>query len=166
MGLADKKLFVPLWSDRILEEWARAAARLGAEQEIICRGEIAVLRANWPEANIVAAPEIETGLYLPDANDVHVLAAAISSESPLIITANLKDFPQKYLSEFGLTAVHPDMFLCQLFGNSPDIVAEQALKVKDEAERLSGQVWPVRKLLKKARLPRFGKTVEFYVNQT
>ena len=32
-------VFVPLWSARILEEWARAAAKLGAQGEVIARGD-------------------------------------------------------------------------------------------------------------------------------
>jgi hypothetical protein len=35
LGCAARGLFVPLWSPRLLEEWARAAARLGPEGEAV-----------------------------------------------------------------------------------------------------------------------------------
>ncbi|WP_147285470.1 PIN domain-containing protein [Legionella donaldsonii] len=52
--------------------------------------------------------QIEEELSLTDKNDEHVLAAAIASKSQLIITANLKDFPKQYLSQFKIKACHPD----------------------------------------------------------
>ncbi|HET9643812.1 MAG TPA: PIN domain-containing protein, partial [Burkholderiaceae bacterium] len=50
-------------------------------------------------------------LQLPDANDVHVLAAAIAGHADCIVTSNLKDFPEQLLAPFGLQAIHPDEFL-------------------------------------------------------
>ncbi|CAD5273869.1 conserved hypothetical protein [Imperialibacter sp. EC-SDR9] len=37
------------------------------------------------------------------------------SESSLIITFNLKDFPSTRLKRFGVEAIHPDDFLVELF---------------------------------------------------
>lgn len=51
---------------------------------------------------------MEADLTLPDVNDRHVLAAAIVSKSKFIVTANLKDFPNEYLSAFKIKACHPD----------------------------------------------------------
>ena len=39
LGTAALGLYEPLWSARLLEEWARAAARLGPEGEAIARAE-------------------------------------------------------------------------------------------------------------------------------
>lgn len=44
LGVAEAGIFTPRWSARILEEWARAAARLGGGQDVVARGEIALLR--------------------------------------------------------------------------------------------------------------------------
>ena len=52
VGTAAAGHFTPRWSPRVLEEWARAAARLGREGETVARGEIAVLRAEWPGAEV------------------------------------------------------------------------------------------------------------------
>jgi hypothetical protein len=51
------------------------------------------------------------GLSLPDRNDRHVLAAAITANADVIVTTNLKDFPAEALRPFRLTAQHPDEFI-------------------------------------------------------
>ena len=58
-------------------------------------------------------------LELPDADDRHVLAAAIQGQASLIVTANLKDFPALYLRSFGIEAQHPDQFIAQLIEVNP-----------------------------------------------
>ena len=50
----------------------------------------------------------------PDLKDKHVLAAAIKTNANLIVTNNLKDFPEDYLSGFGLKAKNADDFLADL----------------------------------------------------
>lgn len=55
-------------------------------------------------------PLIEN-LQLPDADDRHVLAAAIRSSAQAIITFNLKDFPGDMLGQYNIEAMHPDAFI-------------------------------------------------------
>lgn len=159
LGVANAGLFQPLWSARILEEWARAARKLGPEGEMIARGEIAVLRSAWPNAELRPAPGIEARLMLPDENDLHVLAAAIAGSADILLTSNASDFPKHILAEEGVIRCDPDGFLWQLWSHDPDVVLAAVIKVKNEAEHLSNQHWPVRKLMKKARLPRLGKAL-------
>jgi len=160
LGVARTGLFTPQWSGRILEEWARAATRLGPQGEAQARGEIALLQAAWPGAEVRYSPELENRLWLPDPNDVHVLAAAIAGSSDAIMTVNAKDFPRNVLSEEGLHRVDPDSYLQGCVEANPDLVIPVAHAVVAEAQRLSGQDWTLRKLMKKARLPRFGKAIE------
>ncbi len=160
MGVAAKGLFTPLWSDRILEEWARAVARLGPEQEDIARGEILMLRVNWPKAVIDYPVDLEENLSLPDENDTHVLAAAIEGKADILLTQNTKDFPTRVLGNFGIIRRETDGFLTELFHDSPQVVAQVAQRVQQTAQHLSGQPQEMRKLMKKARLPRLGKALE------
>ena len=160
LGAAGAGLYQPLWSARILEEWARAAARLGPEGEAVARGEIAVLQMRWPAASVRPDAGEEARLYLPDENDIHVLAAAIAGSADLIVTENRADFPGHILAEEGLRREGADVFLLGLYRQDRGAVAEIAQRVRREAERLSGQDWPVRRLLKKARLPRLGKALD------
>ncbi|WP_299614374.1 RSP_2648 family PIN domain-containing protein [uncultured Tateyamaria sp.] len=160
LGVAAAGLFEPQWSPRILEEWARAAARLGAEGEAQARGEIVMLGTRWPRASVQHPPELEHRLWLPDPADVHVLAAAIAGSSDIVLTSNAKDFPRNILAEEGLSRADPDGFLLGCFEAQPDAVNNAAQGVLAEARRLSGQDWNMRGLMKKARLPRLGKALE------
>jgi hypothetical protein len=51
-------------------------------------------------------------LTLPDPDDRHVLAAAIIGRCDVIVTQNLKDFPDAVLACYGIDVQHPDEFLC------------------------------------------------------
>ena len=159
LGVAATGAFEPLWSDRILEEWARAAVKLGPTGEMQARGEAALLAARWPKARVNWKPSLEQRLWLPDAADVHVLAAAITGSADVIVTMNAKDFPRGVLAEEGVSRVDPDAFLFGFWQADHDAVENVARAVLDEARRLSGEPWTIRALLKKARLPRLAKAL-------
>ncbi len=159
VGVAEAGLFEARWSARLLEEWARAAAKLGPQGEAQARGEIALLQARFPAAAIPVSPGLEQRLWLPDPADIHVLAAAIAGSADLILTNNAKDFPRNILEEEGLDRRDPDEFLLALWQDHPDIVRGVAEAVLAEARRLSGEDFTLRGLMKKARLPRLGKAM-------
>ncbi|MDF1728777.1 MAG: PIN domain-containing protein [Sulfitobacter sp.] len=159
LGVARRGLFEPLWSERILEEWARAARKLGPEGEMQARAEVALVRAAWPRAERPAAPGTEARLWLPDENDRHVLAVAVDASADAIMTLNAKDFPRGTLAEEGLERVDPDGFLMGLYPAHEDLLREVAEDVLGEARSLSGEEWQLRPLLKKARLPRLAKVL-------
>ena len=66
-------------------------------------------------------PLINT-LTLPDADDRHVLAAAIHCGARVIVTANLRDFPNATLALHDIEARHPDAFILGLLTAFPDEV--------------------------------------------
>ena len=59
--------------------------------------------------------ELIESLVLPDPDDRHVLAAAIRSQAGVIVTYNVKDFPEEILSKYGIEVQHPDEFVTHLF---------------------------------------------------
>lgn len=159
IGAAAEGLFRPLWSARILEEWARAAARRSPGDEVIARGEIASLRAQFPRAEIPPQPGIEQRLILPDPGDLHVLAVAIAGSADLIVTQNARDFPRGTLAGEGLAREDADAFLMALWLRAPDQIAQIVERSRARAEAISGQGQPLRALMKRARLPRLGKAL-------
>lgn len=159
LGAAGQGLYSPLWSARILEEWRRAAAKLGPEGTAQAEAEIALLRANWPKAELPPAPGPEARLWLPDPADVHVLAVAVAGSADAIITMNAQDFPRGTLAEEGLQRFAPDEFLMTLYARAPEALHSVCGAVLAEANRLSGRSWDMRVLMKKARLPRLGKAL-------
>jgi hypothetical protein len=63
-----------------------------------------------------------TQLTLPDANDRHVLAAAIRCQAGVIVTMNVRDFPENVVARYGISVQHPDEFLAHLFDLKPAVV--------------------------------------------
>lgn len=72
------------------------------------------MNAVLPEAVVADYRRLKHELTLPDPNDRHVLAAAISAKASIIVTWNLKDFPAKNLLAHGVTSKSPDDFLTDL----------------------------------------------------
>ncbi|NOE25660.1 RSP_2648 family PIN domain-containing protein [Ruegeria sp. HKCCD6157] len=159
LGAARLGHFTPIWSARILEEWARAARKLGPTGEAQARAEIALAQAQWLQAERAPVPGLEQRLWLPDSADIHVLATAITASADVIVTVNAKDFPRNILAEEGLDRRDPDGLLHGLWLSDPDGLATIADRVLSEAIRLSGHQWTLRALMKKARLPRLGKAL-------
>ncbi|MGR3468856.1 MAG: RSP_2648 family PIN domain-containing protein [Shimia sp.] len=152
--------FIPLWSARILEEWRRAALRLGPVAGAQAEGEIALIRAAWPDAEVRPKEADLSRLWLPDENDVHVLAAAIAGSADVLMTLNMKDFPRGVLHEEGIRRDDPDHFLTTLWTGRPQMVRNAADRVWAHAQEMDRCPPTQRALLKKARLPRLAKALE------
>lgn len=159
LGCAAEGLFDAKWSARLLEEWARAARKIGPEGETIARGEIAVVTAKFPNAIVPEHTGLEARLWLPDENDIHVIASAVAGSCDAIMTVNTKDFPRNILAEEDLLRVDPDWFVVSLMDEAPDQVRGVADRVLGVARTMSGEDWTMRKLMKKARMPRLGKAL-------
>jgi hypothetical protein len=63
-------------------------------------------------------------LSLPDPDDRHVLAAAIECGAGIIVTANLRDFPDNQLKHCSVIAKHPDDFLCEFLADNEELGAK------------------------------------------
>jgi catechol 2,3-dioxygenase-like lactoylglutathione lyase family enzyme len=158
LGAAAAGGFAPLWSGRILEEWARAARGLGPGAEAAARAEIAALRAAWPGAEVAADPGLEATLALPDPADRHVLAAAIGGAAGVLMTRNRADFPTRTLGRHGVVLRDPDGYLRELLDGGLDLRAV-AEAVRARAEAASGRPQALRALLKRAGMPRLAKAL-------
>ena len=64
-----------------------------------------------PQALVTGYEGLIPNITLPDPDDRHVLAAAITGRADVIVTYNLKDFPEEALAPYGIEAQHPDVFL-------------------------------------------------------
>jgi predicted nucleic acid-binding protein len=159
-GTAEAGLYQPLWSDRILEEWARATVKLGPEAEALARTEAILARTAFPRANIAPQRGIEARLLLPDENDIHVLATAIAGHADAILTFNAQDFPRHVLAAEGIERRDPDGFLWELWSHHPDTIGAVIARTQAEAERRAGQPLSLRALLKRTQLPRLGRALQ------
>lgn len=160
LGVAQHGLITPFWSDRLLEEWARAAARThGPEGDVVARGEIALQKAQFPDA-MTTGWKIPTGLpLLPDPDDQHVVATALSAQAETIITFNLRDFPTRKLSPLGIAPRHPDAVLIEIYGDHPGTIERICHHAFEQISHFPDAPKTLRALLKKAGLPRLGKAL-------
>ena len=112
LSLADAGLFHARWTLDIQDEWTRNLLSnrpdLNAEQ---LRTTQERMIAAIPDCLITRYAPLISGLSLPDADDRHVLAAAITGHADVIVTLNLKDFPTDTLADYNLEAQHPDDFV-------------------------------------------------------
>jgi predicted nucleic acid-binding protein len=128
---AEKELFRPLWSDRVIAEARRAVLRVRPDLSPARVGyRFAAMRSAFPEAEVRHYEHMIAEVTLPDRDDRHVVAAARLGGADIIVTRNLKDFPAERLQPFGLEAVDPDQFLCDMLDLAPQtmaaVIADQA----------------------------------------
>lgn len=151
-GVAARGVFTPIWSERILNEWVRAAARLGEGMDQVAAGEAALLKAAFPGAMVEDADDMAG--HLPDPGDDHVLATAVSGKADAIMTVNTRDFPLRVLSAHGIARSDPDGFFMTC---DEALLREVVEDVHRNAETRSGEAKALRLLLKRTGLPRLAK---------
>lgn len=120
MYLAQTGLYRARWTENIHDEWTRnllinrpdlSAEKLQRTREL--------MNQHIPDCLVEGFESLIDGIVLPDEDDRHVVAAAVKGQAEGIITFNLKDFPNDALSPLGLTAIHPDEFLSDMFELDP-----------------------------------------------
>ena len=155
LGVAERGMFRPRWSLRVLDEWQIATARQqGTDAEDRVAGVRTRMTRTFPGAEVTPDPGLEARILLPDPSDVHVAAAAMGSD--FLLTFNTRDFPRGTLAGLGLEARHPDSFLWELWSGEPDAV-RAAMEPAFAALGIVPEGW--RGALKRARLSRLGKAV-------
>jgi predicted nucleic acid-binding protein len=134
MELAGAGLFRARWTDEIHREWIENLLENEPHRE---RAKLERTRdrmnATALDCLVTGYEELIPALTLPDPDDRHVLAAAIRGRADVIVTYNLKDFPDAVLSGYGITAQHPDNFVANLFNLSAETVYTA---VKEQRARL------------------------------
>lgn len=102
------------WTDRILDECFRSIstnrpdlrpADLDRTRQLMCEAVPDCLVTHYEGLSGIDG--------LPDPDDAHVIAAAIRCGAQVIVTFNLKDFPEAALKPYGIEAKHPDDFVLE-----------------------------------------------------
>jgi len=118
--LAEDKFFRPRWSEEVLSETERAIVKMilrrfpeHKEAEEKAKYTIGQMTKAFPEALVSNdyKKALESGLTLPDTQDVHVLAAAIHCRASTIVTDNIKHFPAGVLAQHNIEAKTADEFI-------------------------------------------------------
>jgi hypothetical protein len=129
--IATTGLYRAKWTDRIHDEWIRS---LLEKRTDLTADKLQRTREMMNEAvrdSLVAGYEsLIPAITLPDADDRHIVAAAIHSRCDVIVTFNLKDFPKAILAEHNIEPIHPDDFIFHQFGLNQAKVISSANAVR------------------------------------
>lgn len=145
LRLALTDLFRARWTEEIHAEWVRSLLlrRPDLKPEQLHRTR-ELMDFSVPDCLVTGYQGLVGALKLPDADDRHVLAAAIRCQAGVIVTYNLADFPSQALDPHGITAQHPDEFVAHLFDLSPAAVCAA---VRDQRLALTRPTRSARELL-------------------
>jgi len=162
LRLAEAELYCVHFSQEILDGATRNLVKKGRMTEFKAARFQEMIKNTFPEAMVeVPASLVEAMTNHP--GDRHVVAAAIIAKANIIVTDNLKHFPQEALEPYGIEVQHPDVFLTQLFDNDPESMVEV---IRQQAEDLKNPPQTVAQLIerleKNNRVPEFASRVRFY----
>lgn len=160
LRFAERGFYAPLWSDRILDEVERSIVRGGVAPRSAARMRAMMMEAFEgacvPEEAIKAIEHSMTN----GRDDRHVLAAAVTSEAEVVVTANLRDFPERCAEPHGLEVQHPDEFLVNLLDLDRALAAQ--ILLDQAADQVDPPMSPneLLDLLSRAGVPRFARSVQ------
>jgi len=158
MHLAMTDLYQAKWTNDIHDEWIRNVL---ANRPDLKRSQLErtrdLMNKHIRDCLVEGYAHLIPSLTLPDSADRHVLAAAIHSLATIILTYNLKDFPQQSLSAYGIAAKHPDIFLSHLIDLGPNIVCSAIKRLRTNLKSPPINVPQYLKVLEKQSLK---KTIE------
>lgn len=130
---AEEGLFQPFWSRDILEELHRALVREAELSTTKAQRRIDRMQVSFPTAEVTGYESLIPAMRC-DTKDQHVLAAAVKAGAQVIVTFNVRHFPQASVADFGIGVVTPDSFLQDQLDLYPPRV-QQALAAQIEAAR-------------------------------
>ncbi len=158
LRLAEVGLYRPLWSGRVLDKVIDAVVEIHpALDPTVANRRVDVMRSFFPDATVQAWEGLEAGLQLPDPDDRHVVAAALQGRADLIVTANLRDFPDETLEPLGIEVQHPDVFLLNQLDLEPDITVATLHRQAAAAQRPTMTTRVLLDYLARCGVPRFAE---------
>jgi hypothetical protein len=129
--LAQTSLVQARWTERILDECFYNLMKDRPDLEPArLRRTRALVNEAVRDCLVTGYEPLIEGLSLPDADDRHVLAAAIRAGAQAIVTFNLNHFPATTVRSYGMEALHPDRFVLGLI----DLNEATVLRVVGEQE--------------------------------
>ena len=146
-----------IWTEQIFEEWRRASNKINLEAKAQTEAKIAILKSKYPKSMVNDYEKQIPKLYLPDKNDIHVLAAAIEGKASSIVTLNLRDFPNYELKKYGIRGVHPDELLYREALENFNLISGFVISILNDFNKNNANKLSEYRLLKKAKLNRLSK---------
>jgi predicted nucleic acid-binding protein len=118
------RLYLPKWSQMILDEVTRNLITQWNAPADKARRREEEMRRHFPEASVVGFEPLINSMT-NDLDDRHVLAAAVRSHAELIVTYNLRHFPPASLEAWEIDVQGPSTFLRALYDLDPGLVVNK-----------------------------------------
>jgi len=125
LSLAEEGLFQAKWSEIIQEEWLRNLLKNRPDlKRTQLNQTIEAMNIAFPDANVDGFEDLIPSIKIPDKDDRHVVACAIRCAADLIVTFNVKDFPNKELSKYDIEIQKPDELISNLIDINPKLACK------------------------------------------
>jgi predicted nucleic acid-binding protein len=162
LRLAEASVYRPLWSNDVLIELRRNLIERGIPAERVDR-RISDMTRSFPDALVEGYESLIYGMT-NDPKDRHVLAASVRASAEVLVTFNLKDFPETALKSYDIIAVHPDEFLLDQLDLYPGATIDVLRQQADSYRRVPNTVPGVLSVLERTGLPRFSSEVRRHLS--
>ena len=154
------------WTNEIHEEWI---CNLSMNNPAIPIGHLHAARdlmnTAVPGAIVTGYEATIPSIVLPDANDRHVVAAAVAWRVSIIVTWNVRDFPTAELHKNGLQKQTPDLFLTRLYDRIPDLTIEAVAGARRNLRRSKRSPGEFVQALRRQKLVRFTAKLELRLSE-
>ncbi|MEM1262830.1 MAG: PIN domain-containing protein [Pseudomonadota bacterium] len=141
LSLAEAELFRVRWSDEILDETEKATAEFLLQRECPDSRERArrareAMEAAFEDAKVDGYESIAGELgELPDEGDRHVIAAAVRCRADIIVTENIKDFPNELLGKYCIEAKTADEFIADAIDLNSALAISAVRRMRNRLNR-------------------------------
>ncbi|WP_176308654.1 PIN domain-containing protein [Micromonospora sp. NBS 11-29] len=139
LRVAEADFYRPLWSQDILAETRRTILRLrpGIEPSRLDT-MFTCMNAAFSDAMVTGYESLIDGM-MNDMGDRHVLAAAVAGRADVIVTNNVKHFPEAAVGPLHIEVLKPDRFLCLQYDLAPAEVVEIVKRQSNDTGRSAGK---------------------------
>lgn len=124
LRIAEAGIVRARWSEQILDEWQSALSKLYPDiPSEKFRLQRALMVEAVPDCIVSNYAGLANELDLVDEKDHYVVATAVRAQAQLIVTYNLKHFPEHALAKYDIEVKHPDEFVLDAIDLFPGRVA-------------------------------------------
>lgn len=161
MQIAVDRLVDARWTDEIHDEWIRNLVA-GVPGIPIARLQITrkLMNDALPDATVTGYQAHIEAITLPDPDDRHVVAAAITAGASIILTWNVRDFPTRELEKHGLIRQTPDVFLTDLYEKAPDLTVASLANARRNLSKTRVSASDFIDILRSQKLSRFATSLK------
>lgn len=156
MQLATMGFYRAKWTVAIQDEWVRALLerRPDLDEDNLKRTQ-SLMNEAVPDCLVTGYEPLIGSIELPDPGDRHVVAAAIKANADVIVTYNLKDFPNAALNRHGIEAQHPYVFLTHALDLSRGSVCEAVKRCRKRNKNPAYSITDYLSVLQRSELTQF-----------